>query len=106
MEVIEVQGKSSKIGKYNEEKLLERLKEALEASKKAKGKVMGFSLKAFLSEVYSGEKPNLGALRKRWIGAKPYLRIKVQEIGWKHNLGDIKVTIREKDDVIGFYLQK
>jgi regulatory protein YycI of two-component signal transduction system YycFG len=105
MEVIEVQGKSSKIGKYNEEKLLERLKEALEASKKAKGKVMGFSLKAFLSEVYSGEKCNLGALRKGEV-QKHKPRIKAQEVAWKNNLGDIKVTIREKDDVIGFYLQK
>ncbi|MBE0516817.1 MAG: hypothetical protein IBX41_05430 [Methanophagales archaeon] len=95
MEVITIEkAQGSRSGKYDEKKLLEAVKKALKEGEKT-GKMAGFKLKAFIEEVYTGEKPNLGALRK-----------KVQEIGWKHNLGDVKVTIKEKDDLIGFYLQK
>lgn len=93
MEVIDMEaGRTG--GKYNEEKLLKAIKDALDASKKT-GKVAGFHLKAFLKEVYSGDKPNLGALRK-----------KVQEMGYKHGLGDVRVTIRENDNLIGFFINK
>lgn len=94
MEVISIDANGRGSGKYNEAALLEAIKAALEESKKTK-KTAGFHLQAFLAEVYEGESPNLGAVRK-----------KVQEIGWKHHLGDVRTTIREKDDLIGFYINK
>lgn len=94
MEVIEIEANNSKTGRYNEEKLLKAIQEAIQATKKT-GKVSGFHLKDFLKEVYSGDKPNLGALRK-----------KCQELGYKHRIGDVKLTIKEKENLIGFYLRK
>jgi len=94
MEVIDIETDGRGAGKYNESKLVEAVKKALKEGEKT-GKMGGYRLKTFIKEVYVGEKANLGALRK-----------KVQEIGWKHNLGDIKVTIREKDDLIGFSVKK
>ena len=92
MEVIEISDTRSG-GRYKEDVLIDLVKKALKASKN--GKIAGYPLEPFLKAVYIGDKPNLGALRK-----------KIQELGYKHGIGNIGVTIREKKGEIGFYLKE
>lgn len=93
MEVIQISS-SKGAGRYKEDLLVDLVKKALKASKD--GVIAGYPLEPFLKTVYIGEqRPNLGALRK-----------KIQELGYKHGIGNIGVTIREKKGEIGFYLKK
>ena len=92
MEVIEISNTRGG-GRYKEDVLVDLVKKALKESKN--GKIAGYPLQPFIKAVYDGEKPNMGALRK-----------KIQEIGFKHNIGNIGVTIREKKGEIGFYLKE
>jgi hypothetical protein len=97
MEVIDLEANGKSAGKYDEKKFLSLVKKALEQGQKT-GKTGGYPLADFVKEVYTGESPNMGALRK-----------KAQEIGWKHNIGDVRVIIKEKGvekPVIGFSLKK
>ncbi len=93
MEVIQIENQSKNTGRFNEETIVKAIKQVLEANKKS-GKVSGYRLKEFLKECYSGDRPNLGALRK-----------KIEEIGYKHQLGEVKATISVKSNTIGFYIK-
>jgi len=88
MEVIQISNTRG-AGRYKEDVLIDLVKKALRESKN--GHIAGYPLNAFIKTVYiGGEKPNMGALRK-----------KIQEIGFKSGLGDVGVTIKKKKNEIG-----